>query len=61
MKHEILPNKLMGDDVYSIRSWFHSPFKGGKYGLPRIKVHWNFVQSSTRMAIKKSFSISKRR
>jgi hypothetical protein len=34
-----------------MRSYFYSPFKGEKEGLPREKAHWNFIQSSTQMAV----------
>jgi hypothetical protein len=41
--------------------WFYFPFKGEKNGLPRYKAHWNFIQSSTRMLIERTFGMLKRR
>ena len=61
MKGELLPYKLMGDGAYPMRPWFYSPFKGEKDGLPRAKAHWNFIQSSTRMAVERAFGILKGR
>ena len=57
MKGKLLPYKLMGDATYPMRPWFYSPFKGEKDGLPRVKAHWNFIQSSIRMAVKRVFGI----
>ena len=37
MKGVFLPFKFIGDAAYSMRSWFYSPFKGEKDGLPREK------------------------
>jgi hypothetical protein len=51
MKGSFLPLKFIGDDAYPMRSYFYSPFKGEKEGLPREKAHWNFIQSSTQMAV----------
>lgn len=61
MKGELLPYKLIGDAAYPMRPWFYSPFKGEKEGLPRAKAHWNFIQSSTRMAVERAFGILKGR
>ena len=61
MRGELLPYKLMGDAAYPMRPWFYSPFKGEKDGLPRAKAHWNFIQSSTRMAVERAFGILKGR
>lgn len=61
MKGELLPYKLIGDAAYPMRPWFYSPFKGEKEGLSRAKGHWNFIQSSTRMAIERAFGILKGR
>ncbi|CAA9512094.1 MAG: hypothetical protein AVDCRST_MAG96-2509 [uncultured Segetibacter sp.] len=44
-----------------MRPWFYSPFKGEKDGLPREKAYWNFIQSSTRMAVERAFGILKGR
>ena len=61
MKGAFLPFKFIGDAAYSMRSWFYSPFKGKKNGLSREKEFWNFIQSSTRMAIERAFGILKGR
>jgi hypothetical protein len=61
MRGELLPYKLIGDAAYPMRPWFYSPFKGEKEGLPRAKCHWNFIQSSTRMAVERAFGILKGR
>jgi hypothetical protein len=61
MKDKFLLYKLIGDVVYLIRPWFYSPFKGEKNGLPRYKTHWNFIQSSTRMSIERTFGMLKGR
>jgi hypothetical protein len=37
MSGTFLPYKLIGDDAYPIRTWFHSPFKGEKAGFSREK------------------------
>ena len=58
-RSELLPYKLIGDATYPIRPWFYSPFQGENEGLPRAKCHWNFIQSSTRMAVKRAFGILK--
>jgi hypothetical protein len=44
---------LIGDATYPIRPQFYSPFKGEKEGLPRAKMYWNFVQSSTQMTMER--------
>jgi hypothetical protein len=56
-----LPYKLIGDAAYPMRPWFYSPFKGEKEGMSRAKAHWNFIQSSTRMAVERAFGILKGR
>ena len=61
MKVELLPYKLMDDATYPMRPWFYSPLKGEKDGLPTAKAHWNFIQSSTRMAVERAFGILKGR
>ena len=61
MKDELLPYKLMGDAAYPMRPWIYSPFKGEKDELPRIKTHWNFIQSLTKMAVERAFDILKGR
>jgi len=44
-----------------MRPWFYSPFKGAKEDLSREKAHWNFIQSSTQMAVERAFGILKGR
>jgi hypothetical protein len=44
-----------------MRPWFYSPFKGEKDGLRRCKAHWNFMQFSRRMLMKKTFGMLKGR
>jgi hypothetical protein len=61
MKNDFLPYKLIRDVVYSMQPWFYSPFKGEKDGLPRYKTHWNFIQSSTRMSVERTFGMLKGR
>jgi hypothetical protein len=59
MRGEFLPYKLIGDAVYPMKPWFYSPFKGEREGLSRAKAHWNYIQSSTRMAVERAFGILK--
>jgi hypothetical protein len=61
MSGMFLPYKLIGDAAYPMRPWFYSPFKGEKAGLSREKQHWNFIQSSTRMAVERAFGMLKGR
>jgi len=61
MRGKFLPFKFIGDAAYPMRPWFYSPFKGEKDGLPREKSYWNFIQSSTRMAVERAFGILKGR
>jgi hypothetical protein len=56
-----LPYKLIGDAAYPMRPWFYSPFKEKKEGMSKAKAHWNFIQSSTRMAVERAFGILKER
>jgi hypothetical protein len=56
-----LPYKLIGDIAYPMKPWFYSPFKGEKERMSRAKVHWNFIQSSIRMAVERAFGILKGR
>ena len=44
-----------------MRPFFIVPFKGQKSDLPRKKQYWNFIQSSTKMAVEKAFGILKGR
>jgi hypothetical protein len=59
MRNAFLPYKLIGDAAYPMRPWFYSPFKGT--GLSAEKAHWNFIQSSTRMVVERTFGILKGR
>ncbi len=61
MKGAFLPFKFIGDAAYPMRPWFYSPFKGEREGLCREKAYWNFIQSSTRMAVERAFGILKGR
>ena len=59
MRGSFLPFKFIGDATHPMWPWFYSPFKGEKNGLRRRKAHWNFIQSSTRMAMERAFGILK--
>jgi hypothetical protein len=61
MKDKFLPYSLIGDVAYPMRPWSYSPFKGEKDGLPRYKTYRNFIQSSTRMSIERTFGMLKGR
>ena len=61
MSGAFLPYKFIGDAAYPMRPWFYSPFKGEKMGLSKEKQYWNFIQSSTRMAVERAFGILKGR
>ena len=61
MNNKFLPYKLIEDVAYPMRHWFFSPFKGVQEGLSREKAHWNFIQSSTRMAVERAFGCLKGR
>ena len=61
MKGAFLPFKFIGDAAYPMRPWFYSPFKGKRDRLSREKAFWNFIQSSTRMAVERAFGILKDR
>ena len=50
-----LSYKFIGDAAYPMRPCFYSPFKGEKAGLSREKQYWNFIQSSTIMAVERAF------
>jgi hypothetical protein len=60
MKDKFLPYKLI-KDVYPMRPWFYSPFKGEKDGEPKYKRHWNFIQFNTKMLVERVFGILKGR
>ena len=55
------PYVLVGDAAYSCRSWMLAPYNGHKDGFSWEKYHWNYVQSSTRMCIKRTFRMLKER
>jgi hypothetical protein len=57
MKGAFLSYPLIGDATYPMRPQFYSPFKGEKEGLPRAKMYWNFIQSSTQMTMERAFGI----
>jgi hypothetical protein len=59
MKDKFLPYKLIGYATYQIWPWCYSLFKDEKDGLPRYKAHWNFIQSRTRMLMKRTFGMLK--
>jgi hypothetical protein len=59
MKDKFLPYKLIGDATYQMWPWCYSPFKDEKDGMPRYKAHWNFIQSSTRMLVERTFGMLK--
>ena len=61
MKNKYLPYKLIGDVVYTMRPWFFTPFKGVKDGVSSKMNHKNYIQSSTRMAVKRAFGCLKGR
>jgi len=56
-----LSYKLFGDVAYLMCPWFYSPFKGEKTSLSREKKYWNYIQSSTWMAVERAFDILKGR
>jgi hypothetical protein len=51
--------KFIRDAAYPMRPWFYSPFKEENERMSRAKAHWNFIQSSTRMAAERTFGILK--
>ncbi len=59
VKGKFLLYKLIANATYPVWPWFWCPFKGGKNELSPKKVHWNFIQSSTRMAIERAFGMLK--
>lgn len=61
-KRAFLYYKLIRDIAHPIGLWFwHSPFKGEKEALSREKIHWNFIQWSTRMTMERTFGMLKGR
>ena len=61
MRSAFLPYIVIGDATYPMRLWFYSTFKGEDSGLLKLKIHWNFIQSSTRMVVERVFGILKGR
>jgi hypothetical protein len=61
MEGKFLPYKLIGNAEYPVQPWMYCPFKGSSNGLEPYKAHWNFIQSSTRMYIERTFGILKSR
>jgi len=55
MKGAFLSYPLIGDATYPMGPCLYSPFKGEKEGLPRAKMYWNFIQSSTQIKKGKGF------
>lgn len=55
IKCELLPYKHVGDIVYPMRPWYDSPFKCEKYGLSRVKLHWNFFLNVNKIGSRKNF------
>ena len=58
---KLYPYTLVGDAAYPCRPWMLAPFKGHKDGLSREEYNWNFVQSSTRMCVERTFGMLKGR
>jgi hypothetical protein len=52
---------LLGDAAYQPRLNMLTPFMGTKEGLTRDKAYWNFIQSSSRMAVECALGILKGR
>ncbi|HYP42886.1 MAG TPA: transposase family protein [Candidatus Nitrosocosmicus sp.] len=61
LRGKFKPYKLIGDATYPMRPCFILPFKGSKSRLSIEKQYWNFIQSSTRMAVERAFGILKGR
>jgi hypothetical protein len=59
MKGAFLSYPLIGDATYPMGPCLYSPFKGEKEGLPRAKMYWNFIQSSTQITKERAFGILK--
>ena len=55
------PYALVGDAAYPCRPWMLAPFKGHRDGLTREEYNWNYVQSSTRMCVERTFGMLKGR
>ena len=51
---------LLGDSAYPLEEWFHIPFKE-RGNLSNDQAEYNYVHSSTRMAIERAFGMLKGR
>ena len=58
---KLSPFALVGDVAYPCRPWMLASYRGHKDGLTREEYYWNFVQSSTRMYIERTFRMLKGR
>ena len=58
---KLSPFALVGDAAYLCRPWMFASYNGHKDGLTREEYHWNYVQSSTRMCIERTFIMLKGR
>ena len=61
MNNKYLPYKLIGDAAHPMRHWFFTPFNKLKDVLFHEKIHWNYIQSKTRMAVERAFGCLKGR
>ena len=61
IKGKFLPYKLIRNCAYLLRPWIYNPFKGCAEGLKCYKINWCFIQSFTRMCVKRAFKILKGR
>ncbi|MCO5602746.1 hypothetical protein L7F22_056884, partial [Adiantum nelumboides] len=61
VKGELGKYCLVGDCAYPARPYMLVPFKGCKEGISHQRYHWNFIPSSTRMAVKRAFGMLKAR
>jgi hypothetical protein len=58
---ELKQHALLGDAAYQPRLNMLTPFMGTKEGLTPDKAYWNYIQSSSRMAVECAFGILKGR
>jgi hypothetical protein len=58
---KLLSYALLDDVAYQPRLWMFTPYLGSKDGFTREQEHWNFIQSSSRMCVKRAFGILKLR
>ena len=59
IKDKFLPYKFIGNCACLVWPWIYSLFKGCAKDLQSYNENWNFIQSSTRMCIKRAFEILK--